>query len=64
MKQPKLKRFQHEEPKMVHGSPNGYVKRWAVYEADAMKAIDKAYKQGREDAIREARNAEASKWGG
>jgi len=64
MKQTKLKRFQHEEPKMVHGSPNGYVKRWAVYEADAMKAIDKAYKQGREDAIRECRNAEASKWGG
>jgi hypothetical protein len=57
MKYPKLKRFQHEEPKMVHGSPNGYVKRWAVYEADAKKAIEKAYKQGREDALREARAA-------
>ena len=51
MKQPKLKRFQHEEPKMVHGSPNGYVKRWAVYEADAKKAIEIAYLQGWADAL-------------
>jgi hypothetical protein len=57
MKYPKLKRFQHQYPKMVHGSPNGYVKRWAVYESDAKKAIDKAYMQGRVDALREARAA-------
>lgn len=51
----KLKRFQHEEVAMYHGSPNGVRKRWAVYEADAKKAIDQAYMQGRVDALREAR---------
>jgi hypothetical protein len=40
------------------------LERWCVFEAEANRAVTKAYKQGREDAIREARNAEAAKWGG
>ena len=35
--------------------------RWVVFEAEANKAVAKAYEQGRHDAILEARNAEA--WG-
>lgn len=51
MKQPKLKRLKREEPT---GHPYyGWRTRWVVYEADAKKAIDQAYMQGRVDALRE-----------
>jgi len=49
----KLKRFRYEYPQS--NPPYGWVRRWAVYEADAKKAIDQAYMQGRVDALREAR---------
>jgi hypothetical protein len=55
MKQPKLKRLKREEPT---GHPYyGWRTRWVVYEAEAKKAIEKAYMQGRADAIRDARAA-------
>lgn len=48
----KLKRFAREEAVMVNGSPNGTRKRWVVYEADAQRAIDQAYRRGMNDALK------------
>lgn len=48
-----MKRMKREE----RGNRPPYVcyTRWVVYESEAKKAIEKAYEQGRADAIRDAR---------
>jgi hypothetical protein len=50
-----MKRMKREE----RGRRPPYIwhTRWVVYESEAKKAIEKAYAQGRADAIKDARAA-------
>jgi len=49
-----MKRMKREEP--TNHPHYGWRTRWVVYESEAKKAIEKAYAQGRADAIKVAQS--------